>query len=87
MVVVKSVVDDVVVVMVVESCGIAVELVLVVEVVDSNVDGVVDRVQTGPGGDHDDDGDDAAAHHYRPRVIDSHHSHDRADGCCCCCGD
>ena len=83
MVVVKSVVDDVVV-MVVESCGIAVELVLVVEVVDSNVDGVVDRVQTGPGGDHDDDGDDAAAHHYRPRVIDSHHSHDRADGCCCC---
>lgn len=86
MVVVKSVVDDVVVVMVVESCGIAVELVLVVEVVDSNVDGVVDRVQTGPGGDHDDDDCDAA-HHYRPRVIDSHHSHDRADGCCCCCGD
>ena len=73
--------------MVVESCGTAVGLVLVVAVVDSNVDGVVDRVQTGPGGDHDDDGDDAAAHHYRPRVIDSHHSHDRADGCCCCCGD
>ena len=75
------VVDDVVV-MVVESCGTAVELVLVVAVVDSNVDGVVGRVQTGPGGDHDDDC--GAAHHYRPRVIDLHHSHDRADDCCCC---